>query len=149
MLTDGNIFFADRRTVERQVFHAVHSIGRIVSRFWLRLTGERGAALQIILGHGSRPFSRTNAIQLPLRRYLVLHMATESRPGITGPWRLVSYFEIRSVICLLSKVTRLSLGNYVTASSVMGQWGAGRWPCAPSSVTKFLVNVIWADLQIS
>ena len=48
-------------------------------------------------------------------------MAAESRPGITGPWRLVSHFEIRLVICLLSKVTGLSLGNYVTASPVMGQ----------------------------
>src|ERR1700683_4497052 len=74
----GNIFFADRRTVERQVSHAVHSIGRIVSRFRLRLTRGRGAALR---------GKRGAALQI-IR--LMLHMA----PKLSGdhrPWRLLSY----------------------------------------------------------
>jgi len=58
----------------------------------------------------------------------IFHVAAESRPGITGPWRLVSYFEIRLVICLLSKVTGLSLGKLRYRIFVDG--ATGHWPMA-------------------
>lgn len=59
----------------------------------------------------------------------MLRKARKAIREITGPWRLVSYFEIRSVICLLSKVAGRAIVGKLRYR-LFGDRATGHWPMA-------------------